>query len=131
MAYSKQLQQRFNDEITKKIENTTKLDKLSSNVGTGLVGAPACGDVMKMMIEFDENGNIKSSSVKTFGCGAAIASASLASDMIKNKTIDEALSVTNEQIAKELKLPPVKRHCSLLAEQAIRAAIADFQSKKI
>jgi Fe-S cluster assembly scaffold IscU len=129
MAYSKQLEERFKDAISTKIENKEEFDKNSNEVGTGLVGAPACGDVMKMSLMIDSDGKIKRSSVKTFGCGAAIASASLASEMIKNKTIEEALKITNEDIAKELKLPPVKRHCSLLAEQAIRAAILDYQKK--
>jgi nitrogen fixation NifU-like protein len=121
MAYSKQLEERFKDAISTKIENKEEFDKNSNEVGTGLVGAPACGDVMKMSLMIDSDGKIKRSSV--------IASASLASEMIKNKTIEEALKITNEDIAKELKLPPVKRHCSLLAEQAIRAAILDYQKK--
>ena len=131
MAYSEQLKERFNNAISAKkpLESITKFDKNLKEVGTGLVGAPACGDVMKMSLRIDTNGKIEESSVKTFGCGAAIASASLASEMIKNKTIEEALKITNEDIAKELKLPPVKRHCSLLAEQAIRAAISDYQKK--
>jgi Fe-S cluster assembly scaffold IscU len=131
MAYSEQLKERFNNAITTKkpLEDAKKFDKALKEVGTGLVGAPACGDVMKMSLRIDSEGKIEESSVKTFGCGAAIASASLASEMIKNKTIEEALKITNEDIAKELKLPPVKRHCSLLAEQAIRAAISDYQKK--
>jgi nitrogen fixation NifU-like protein len=131
MAYSEQLKQRFSDAISVKPsgEKPKFFDKNSKEVGIGLVGAPACGDVMKMSLKIKEDGTIEESSVKTFGCGAAIASASLASEMIKNKTIEEALKITNEDIAKELKLPPVKRHCSLLAEQAIRAAIEDFQKK--
>jgi Fe-S cluster assembly scaffold IscU len=132
MAYSKQLQDRFNNEISNNSSNKSKaFDKNSKQVGTGLVGAPACGDVMKMSLTINEEGKIEDSLVKTFGCGAAIASASLASEMIKDKTIEEAMKITNEDISKELKLPPVKRHCSLLAEQAIRAAIADYQSKNV
>jgi nitrogen fixation NifU-like protein len=130
MAYSAQLKERFNQEIEgKNLKNANDFNKNLKEVGVGLVGAPACGDVMKMSLKINDKGVIEDSLVKTFGCGAAIASASLASEMIKNKTVEEALVITNEDISKQLKLPPVKRHCSLLAEQAIRAAISDYQKK--
>lgn len=99
-----------------------------SGVGTGLVGAPACGDVMRLQIKVKDN-RIDDVKIKTFGCGSAIASSSLASEMIKGKTLEEALKVKNSEIAKELSLPPVKLHCSLLAEEAIKAAIEDYKSK--
>lgn len=131
MAYSEKLKTRFNDAISapKAPENSAKFDKNLKSVGTGLVGAPACGDVMKVSLKINDEGRIEDSSVKIFGCGAAIASATLAAEIIRNKTIEEALEITNEEIAKELNLPPVKRHCSLLAEQAIKAAISDYQKK--
>lgn len=129
MAYSPELQNRFTDAISNKTQNIKVFDKNSKQVGTGLVGAPACGDVMKMSLKINDDGKIEDSSVKTFGCGAAIASASLASEIIKGKSVEEAMKITNEDISKELKLPPVKRHCSLLAEQAIRSAIADYENK--
>ena len=109
--------------------NIGSLDKKKSNVGTGLVGAPACGDVMKLNIQVDENGIITDSKFKTFGCGSAIAASSLATEWIKNKHIDEAGSITNKEIAQELKLPPVKLHCSMLAEDAIKSAIQDYLYK--
>lgn len=110
--------------------NVGSLDKSDSRVGTGLVGAPACGDVMKLQIKVDENGRIIDAKFKTFGCGSAIASSSLATEWVKGKTVDEAGSIKNTDIAKELKLPPVKLHCSMLAEDAIKAALKDLQSKK-
>uniref|UniRef100_W5U9S6 Iron-sulfur cluster assembly enzyme ISCU n=1 Tax=Ictalurus punctatus TaxID=7998 RepID=W5U9S6_ICTPU len=110
--------------------NVGSLDKNAKNVGTGLVGAPACGDVMKLQIEVDENGKIVDARFKTFGCGSAIASSSLATEWVKGKTIDEALKIKNTEIAKELCLPPVKLHCSMLAEDAIKAALADYELKK-
>ena len=109
--------------------NVGSLDKKSTRVGTGLVGAPACGDVMKLDIEVDENGVIVQSKFKTFGCGSAIASSSVATEWVKGKTIDEAVEITNKDIAAHLKLPPVKLHCSMLAEDAIRAAVKDFKAK--
>jgi len=109
--------------------NIGSLDKKKSNVGTGLVGAPACGDVMKLNIQVDENGIITDSKFKTFGCGSAIAASSLATEWIKNKHIDEARSITNKELAQELKLPPVKLHCSMLAEDAIKSAIQDYLHK--
>ena len=106
------------------------LDKDRKNVGTGLVGAPACGDVMKLPLEVDDRGRIVNSKFKTFGCGSAIASSSVATEWVKGKTMDECLAVTNKDIAAHLKLPPVKLHCSMLAEDAIKAAIHDLKSKR-
>ncbi|XP_073438682.1 iron-sulfur cluster assembly enzyme ISCU [Dendrobates tinctorius] len=110
--------------------NVGSLDKNSKNVGTGLVGAPACGDVMKLQIEVDAHGKIVDARFKTFGCGSAIASSSLATEWVKGKTVDEAMTIKNTDIAKELCLPPVKLHCSMLAEDAIRAALADYRLKQ-
>lgn len=110
--------------------NVGSLDKNSKNVGTGLVGAPACGDVMKLQIEVDDQGKIVDARFKTFGCGSAIASSSLATEWVKGKSVDEALEIKNTDIAKELCLPPVKLHCSMLAEDAIRAALADYRLKQ-
>lgn len=109
--------------------NVGSLDKKDKNVGTGLVGAPACGDVMKLQIRVDDEGRIVESKFKTFGCGSAIASSSVATEWIKGKTIDECLSIKNTDIASHLKLPPVKLHCSMLAEDAIKSAISDYQKK--
>ncbi|KTF86483.1 hypothetical protein cypCar_00013670 [Cyprinus carpio] len=110
--------------------NVGSLDKNAKNVGTGLVGAPACGDVMKLQVEVDEAGKIVNAKFKTFGCGSAIASSSLATEWVKGKSIDEALKIKNTEIAKELSLPPVKLHCSMLAEDAIKAALADYRLKQ-
>ncbi|KAJ8286063.1 hypothetical protein GJAV_G00034150 [Gymnothorax javanicus] len=110
--------------------NVGSLDKNSKNVGTGLVGAPACGDVMKLQIEVDEEGKIVDARFKTFGCGSAIASSSLATEWVKGKSIEEAQKIKNTEIAKELCLPPVKLHCSMLAEDAIKAALADYRLKQ-
>ena len=110
--------------------NVGSLDKSSSEVGTGLVGAPECGDVMKLQIKVNPETNvIEDAKFKTFGCGSAIASSSLATEWVKGKTIDEALTIRNTDIVKELALPPVKIHCSVLAEDAIRAAISDWKKK--
>mmetsp|Transcript_10130 Transcript_10130/g.25666 ORF Transcript_10130/g.25666 Transcript_10130/m.25666 type:complete len:164 (-) Transcript_10130:641-1132(-) len=109
--------------------NVGSLDKNKRTVGTGLVGAPACGDVMKLQIEVDDQGRIVESKFKTFGCGSAIASSSVATEWVKGKTIEECLTIKNSDIAKHLKLPPVKLHCSMLAEDAIKAAIKDYQTK--
>jgi Fe-S cluster assembly scaffold IscU len=110
--------------------NVGSLDKSKKNVGTGLVGAPECGDVMKLQVEIDEEtGVIQDAKFKTFGCGSAIASSSLATEWIKGKTIDEALSIKNTDIVQELSLPPIKIHCSVLAEDAIKAAISDYVKK--
>eukprot|EP00126_Sphaerothecum_destruens_P008451 Sdes_comp20217_c0_seq1m13582 len=113
-----------------KPRNVGSFKKDDIDVGTGLVGAPACGDVMKLQIRVDENGRISDARFKTFGCGSAIASSSLATEMIKGRTLDDAMTIKNTDIAQELSLPPVKLHCSMLAEDAIRAAIKDFKSKK-
>ena len=110
--------------------NVGSLDKTKTNVGTGLVGAPACGDVMKLQIEVDEGGKIVNAKFKTFGCGSAIASSSLATEWMKGKQVNEAGKIKNSEIAKELKLPPVKLHCSMLAEDAIKAALKDYRRKQ-
>ncbi len=110
--------------------NVGKLDKDSGDVGTGLVGAPACGDVMRLQIRVSDAGVIEDAKFKTFGCGSAIASSSLATEWIKGKTLDEAETIKNTQIVEELNLPPVKIHCSVLAEDAIKSAIADFRAKQ-
>ena len=110
--------------------NVGSMDKQAPNVGTGVVGAPECGDVMKLQIMCDEDDRIVDAKFKTFGCGSAIASSSLATEWIKGKHIDEALEVKNTAIAQELSLPPVKIHCSVLAEDAIKAAISDYRSKR-
>jgi len=109
--------------------NVGSMDKKDKNVGTGLVGAPACGDVMKLQIKIDDDGKIIDAKFKTFGCGSAIASSSLATEWIKGKTMDEASKIKNTEIAKELSLPPVKLHCSMLAEDAIKAALQDWKVK--
>src|SRR5687768_5638603 len=110
--------------------NVGSLDKNDDNVGTGLVGAPACGDVMKLQIQVSDEGIIQDAKFKTFGCGSAIASSSLATEWVKGKTLDEAMQIKNTQIVEELNLPPVKIHCSVLAEDAIKSAIADYKSKR-
>ncbi len=109
--------------------NVGSLDKSDPSVGTGMVGAPACGDVMKLQIKVDENGIISDAKFKTYGCGSAIASSSLVTEWVKGKTIDEAVTIKNTDIATELALPPVKIHCSILAEDAIKAAIEDYRKK--
>ncbi len=125
MAYSDKLLDHF-----KNPRNVGTLDKAKSSVGTGLVGAPECGDVMRLQIEVDpETNRIVDAKFKTFGCGSAIASSSLATEWLKGKSIDEALTIDNMAIVEELALPPVKIHCSVLAEDAIRSAIADYQTK--
>ncbi|MDX5333995.1 MAG: Fe-S cluster assembly scaffold IscU [Gammaproteobacteria bacterium] len=110
--------------------NVGSLDKGDASVGTGMVGAPACGDVMKLQIKVNASGVIEDAKFKTYGCGSAIASSSLLTEWVKGKTLDEAAQIKNTQIAEELELPPVKIHCSVLAEDAIKAAISDFKSKK-
>lgn len=110
--------------------NVGSMDKDDASVGTGLVGAPACGDVMKLQIRVDENGKIVDAKFKTFGCGSAIASSSLATEWVKGKTITDAKDIRNTEIAKELSLPPVKLHCSMLAEDAIKAALNDYKIKQ-
>ncbi|WP_456447404.1 Fe-S cluster assembly scaffold IscU [Thiolapillus sp.] len=110
--------------------NVGQMDDSASNVGTGMVGAPACGDVMRLQIEVGEDGVIKDAKFKTYGCGSAIASSSLLTEWVKGKTLEEAQQIKNTDIAEELALPPVKVHCSVLAEDAIKAAIEDFTSKQ-
>lgn len=110
-----------------KPRNVGSFDKNDVNVGTGLVGAPACGDVMRLQIRVDDAGNITDSCFKTFGCGSAIASSSVATEWVKGKSVDEVLTIKNRDIAKHLSLPPVKLHCSMLAEDAIKAAVKDIQ----
>ena len=125
MAYSEKVLEHFTNP-----RNVGTLDKDKKNVGTGLVGAPECGDVMRLQIEVDEiSGVISDAKFKTFGCGSAIASSSLVTEWIKGKTIDEAMSIDNMDIVEELALPPVKIHCSVLAEDAIKSAILDYKKK--
>ena len=124
MAYSDKVLDNYN-----KPRNVGSLDKGKASVGTGVVGAPECGDVMKLQIEV-EGDRIVDAKFKTFGCGSAIASSSLATEWIKGKTVDEALAIENTEIVEELSLPPVKIHCSVLAEDAIKSAIADYKSKQ-
>ncbi|MCP3897877.1 Fe-S cluster assembly scaffold IscU [Moraxella sp.] len=109
--------------------NVGNLDKNSKNVGTGMVGAPACGDVMRLQIQVGDDGIIQDAKFKTYGCGSAIASSSLVTEWLKGKTLDQAAAIKNRDIAEELALPPVKVHCSVLAEDAIKAAIEDYQAK--
>jgi nitrogen fixation NifU-like protein len=125
MAYSDKVIDHYSNP-----KNVGTLDKTKNNVGTGLVGAPECGDVMRLQIEVDEeSGLIRDAKFKTFGCGSAIASSSLATEWLKGKTVDQALSIDNMDIVEELHLPPVKIHCSVLAEDAIKAAINDYRAK--
>ena len=123
MAYSKKLTDHYENP-----RNVGSFDKNDDNVGTGLVGAPSCGDVMKLQIKV-EDGIIQDAKFKTFGCGSAIASSSLVTEWVKGRTLNEAKSIKNVQIAKELSLPPVKIHCSVLAEDSIKAAIKDYETK--
>ena len=126
MAYSNKVLDHYNNP-----RNVGSMDKADPNVGTGMVGAPECGDVMKLQIRVNPTTNvIEEAKFKTFGCGSAIASSSLATEWVKGKTIDEALTIKNMDIVKELALPPVKIHCSVLAEDAIRAAIGDWKKKQ-
>ncbi len=124
MAYSKELLDHYENP-----KNVGSMDKQSEKVGTGLVGAPACGDVMKLQIRVNEKGVIEDAKFKTFGCGSAIASSSLITEWVKGKNLDEAHSIKNTEIANHLALPPVKIHCSILAEDAIKAAIDDYKKK--
>ena len=126
MAYSDKVLDHYNNP-----RNVGSLDKNSPDVGTGMVGAPECGDVMKLQVKVNpETGVIEDAKFKTFGCGSAIASSSLATEMLKGKTVDEALEIRNTEIVNELSLPPVKIHCSVLAEDAIKAAIDDYKKKQ-
>ena len=126
MAYSEKVIDHYKDP-----KNVGSLDKKDTNVGTGLVGAPECGDVMKLQIQVNpETNEIVDAKFKTFGCGSAIASSSLATEWVKGKSIDQAMSIQNTEIVEELSLPPVKIHCSVLAEDAIKAAISDYKSRR-
>ncbi|ELA08554.1 scaffold protein [Moraxella macacae 0408225] len=124
MAYSEQVIDHYENP-----RNVGNLDKNAKNVGTGMVGAPACGDVMRLQIQVGDDGIIQDAKFKTYGCGSAIASSSLVTEWLKGKTLDEARTIKNKDIAEELALPPVKVHCSVLAEDAIKAAIDDYQTK--
>src|SRR6187551_4051223 len=125
MAYSEKVIEHYENP-----RNVGSFDKDDPSVGTGLVGAPACGDVMKLQLKINENGVIEDAKFKTFGCGSAIASSSLATEWVKGMSIDQAMAIKNTQIVEELNLPPVKIHCSVLAEDAIKSAIADFRAKQ-
>ncbi len=124
MAYSDQVIDHYENP-----RNVGAFDKSESGIGTGMVGAPACGDVMKLQIRVNDQGVIEDAKFKTYGCGSAIASSSLVTEWVKGKTLDEAMAMKNTQIAEELALPPVKIHCSILAEDAIKAAVADYKQK--
>jgi nitrogen fixation NifU-like protein len=124
MAYSDQLLDHYNNP-----RNVGSLNKGDENVGTGIVGAPECGDVMKLQVKVNDEGVIEDAKFKTFGCGSAIASSSLATEWLKGKTVDEAQEIKNTEIVEELNLPPVKIHCSVLAEDAIKAALNDYREK--
>jgi len=124
MAYGKKVMDHYENP-----RNVGVLDKDASNVGTGMVGAPACGDVMRLQIQINDDGVIEEAKFKTYGCGSAIASSSLLTEWVKGKTLDEAAQIKNTEIVEELELPPVKIHCSVLAEDAIKAAINDLKSK--
>jgi nitrogen fixation NifU-like protein len=125
MSYSNQVLDHYENP-----RNVGTLDKADPDVGTGMVGAPACGDVMKLQIKVGPDGLIQDAKFKTYGCGSAIASSSLVTEWVKGKTIEQALLIQNTQIAEELALPPVKIHCSILAEDAIKAAVADYKAKR-
>jgi nitrogen fixation NifU-like protein len=125
MAYSDKVIDHYNNP-----RNMGSFEKTEENVGTGIVGAPECGDVMKLQLKINDNGVIEEARFKTFGCGSAIASSSLATEWVKGKTVEDALKIKNTEIAHELNLPPVKLHCSVLAEDAIKGAITDYQTKK-
>ena len=125
MAYSDKVLDHYSNP-----RNVGALDKADPNVGTGVVGAPECGDVMKLQLRISDDGVVEDAKFKTFGCGSAIASSSLVTEWVKGKTLDEAMSIKNSQIVEELNLPPVKIHCSVLAEDAIKSAIADYKAKR-
>merc|ERR1740124_1595526 len=132
-VFGSNIRRHYHDNIVDHYENPRNvgsLDKKDSAVGTGLVGAPACGDVMKLQIQVDADGNIQDTKFKTFGCGSAIASSSVATEWIKGRHVDEVLAIKNTDIAAHLKLPPVKLHCSMLAEDAIRAAVNNWKDKQ-
>ncbi|MCH9705077.1 MAG: Fe-S cluster assembly scaffold IscU [Proteobacteria bacterium] len=126
MAYSNKVIDHYENP-----RNVGSLDKNDSHVGTGMVGAPACGDVMKLQIKVGDDGVIENACFKTYGCGSAIASSSLVTEWVRGKTVDEALEIKNQHIAEELALPPVKIHCSILAEDAIKAAVTDYKNKHV
>jgi nitrogen fixation NifU-like protein len=126
MAYSNKVIDHYENP-----RNVGVLDKYANNVGTGMVGAPACGDVMRLQIQVNDDGVIEEARFKTYGCGSAIASSSLVTEWLKGKTLDQAQAIKNKDIAQELALPPVKIHCSVLAEDAIKAAIEDYRTKKV
>jgi nitrogen fixation protein NifU and related proteins len=126
MPYSEKVIEHY-----EKPRNVGSFDKADPSVGTGIVGAPECGDVMKLQLKINANGIIEDAKFKTFGCGSAIASSSLATEMVKGKSLAEAMQITNAEIVEELALPPVKIHCSVLAEDAIKAAIADYEAKRL
>ena len=122
----------YSDKVIDHYENPRNVgsfDKSDESIGTGMVGAPACGDVMKLQIKVNESGIIEDAKFKTYGCGSAIASSSLITEWVKGKSLDEAMSIKNSEIAEELELPPVKVHCSILAEDAIKAAVSDYKKK--
>ncbi|AKA82495.1 MULTISPECIES: Fe-S cluster assembly scaffold IscU [Pseudomonas] len=125
MAYSEKVIDHYENP-----RNVGKMDAQDPDVGTGMVGAPACGDVMRLQIKVNEQGIIEDAKFKTYGCGSAIASSSLATEWMKGKSLDEAVTISNTQLAEELALPPVKIHCSVLAEDAIKAAVRDYKQKK-
>ncbi|MDO4695046.1 MAG: Fe-S cluster assembly scaffold IscU [Eikenella sp.] len=125
MAYSNKVIDHYENP-----RNVGSFDKNDESVGTGMVGAPACGDVMKLQIKVNDQGVIEDAKFKTYGCGSAIASSSLITEWVKGKSLDEALAIKNSEIAEELELPPVKVHCSILAEDAIKAAVSDYKKKK-
>ena len=122
----------YSDKVIDHYENPRNVgtfDKDDSDVGTGMVGAPACGDVMRLQIKVNDQGIIEDAKFKTYGCGSAIASSSLVTELLKGKSLDEAMAIKNSEIAEELELPPVKIHCSILAEDAVKAAVADYRKK--
>lgn len=126
MAYSEKVIDHY-----ERPRNVGTLDNRDNSVGTGLVGAPECGDVMKLQIKVGDDGKIEDAKFKTFGCGSAIAASSLATEWVRGRTVDEAMELSNTEIVEELSLPPVKIHCSVLAEDAIKAAIKDYKSKQV
>jgi nitrogen fixation NifU-like protein len=126
MAYSEKVIDHYENP-----RNVGGFDKNDPSIATGMVGAPACGDVMKLQLKIDENGIIEDAKFKTYGCGSAIASSSLVTEWVKGKSVDEASTISNMDIAEELALPPVKIHCSILAEDAIKAAVADYKSRQV
>lgn len=123
----------YSDKVIDHYENPRNVgtfDKDDSDVGTGMVGAPACGDVMRLQIKVNDEGIIEDAKFKTYGCGSAIASSSLVTELLKGKSLDEAMAIKNSEIAEELELPPVKIHCSILAEDAVKAAVSDYRKKR-